>query len=213
VSSQGQIDGDGYDRQLDLINRYATEHYIEIVYVYKDAYTGTEDDRPEYMEMLEAMMANGVKIVVVECLDRLARDFMIQSLLLAKLDAEQLVLYNAMTGENVTEAMREDPMRRAMVQIQGVFAELDKNMTVAKLRRARQRKKAKTGQCEGRKVFGALEGEGPARDRLLALANDGEGPKAIADTLNAEGVQTRSGKPWTRGAVFNTLKRIRARAQ
>ena len=41
------------------------------------------------------------------------------------------------TGQDVSEAMQKDPMLKALVQIQGVFAELEKNLLVRKLRRAR----------------------------------------------------------------------------
>ena len=41
-------------------------------------------------------------------------------------------------GENVTEAYLADPMKRALIQIQAVFAELEKSMIVKKLRAARQ---------------------------------------------------------------------------
>ena len=44
---------------------------------------------------------------------------------------------SASTGEAVTATMRDDPMRKALIQIQGVFAELDKSLLVRKLRKGR----------------------------------------------------------------------------
>ena len=44
-------------------------------------------------------------------------------------------------------------MKKALVQIQGVFAELEKSLLVKKLRAARERKRDKTGKCEGRKSY------------------------------------------------------------
>ena len=44
---------------------------------------------------------------------------------------------SASTGEDVTATMRDDPMRKALIQIQGVFAELDKSLLVRKLRKGR----------------------------------------------------------------------------
>jgi DNA invertase Pin-like site-specific DNA recombinase len=82
-------------------------------------------------------------------LDRLAREYRIQEQLLIYLASKELTLFSANTGENVTEAIMGDPMRKAMVQVQGIFAELDKSLLVNKLRKARQRKKAQTGRGEG----------------------------------------------------------------
>ena len=69
------------------------------------------------------------------------------------LASKGITLIAANTGENVTEAITSDPMRKAMVQMQGVFAELDKSMLVKKLRKARDRKRQETGRCEGPKPF------------------------------------------------------------
>ena len=45
-----------------------------------------------------------------------------------------------------------------MRQIFGAIAEYEKTMIVIKLRGARQRKKARTGRCEGRKPYGHYPG-------------------------------------------------------
>ena len=47
--------------------------------------TGTEADRPEFNRMLAEILGDGVRTILVESLDRLARDVMVQSLLLSKL--------------------------------------------------------------------------------------------------------------------------------
>src|SRR5262245_39783270 len=92
VSGVGQTKGHGPERQRQLIKEYADANDLEVAGFYEDAHTGTDDweDRPQFAEMLAAMMGNGVKVVIVESLDRFARDLMIQSTLLAKLAAEGL---------------------------------------------------------------------------------------------------------------------------
>jgi DNA invertase Pin-like site-specific DNA recombinase len=47
----------------------------------------------------------------------------------------------------------DDPMKVAMRQIAGTFSQLEKARLVAKLKAARERRKAKTGKCEGRKGY------------------------------------------------------------
>ena len=76
------------------------------------------------------------------------------------------------------------PMLKAMIQVQGVFSELDKSMLVAKLRKARQAKKNKTGQCEGRKPFGFYPGEAKTLKRIKQLHRKPRGgvhPKVAMD--------------------------------
>lgn len=212
ISGKGQLQGTGLDRQHETVYGFAQQNGYEIVNVYEDVYTGTDADRPAFMEMLEAMLSNGVKTVIVESLDRLARDILVQSSLLAKLASEGLTLISATTGENVTASMEEDPMRRALVQIQGVFAELDRRLLVRKLRKGREIVKARKGRCEGDKPFGSKEGEDVALERLRQLIDAGYGNVEIAATLNAEGVPSRSGRPWNRGTVWKIAKDLAAAA-
>src|SRR4051794_35939215 len=154
VSSKGQIKGHGFDRQEETISRFAGENGYQVTETFRDAFTGTEADRPQFNEMVGRILGNGVRTILVESLDRLAREVMVQSLLLAKLAQHGITLMNCVTGEDVTAAMEQDPMRRALIQIQSVFSELEKSRLVSKLRRAREAKKAATGRCEGQKPFG-----------------------------------------------------------
>jgi DNA invertase Pin-like site-specific DNA recombinase len=52
-----------------------------------------------------------------------------------------------------------DPSRKMMRQIAGSFAEYEKARLVAKLRVARERKRAVSGKCEGRKSWAELNPE------------------------------------------------------
>jgi DNA invertase Pin-like site-specific DNA recombinase len=217
VSTKGQLmEGHGLGRQEELIRQFSTRAGFDIVTVYSDAYTGTEADRPNFTRMLAEMMTNGVKTVIVESLDRLARDLYVQTLLLAKLAAEELTLVAANTGEDVTAAMTEDPMRRAMVQIQGVFAELNRAQTVHRLRKGREAAREETGRCEGRKPYGARDGESAAITRIAELRKAKPKPfslQRIADVLNADQATypTRTGKPWSKQLVKNILDRAKER--
>ncbi len=207
VSGRGQLKGTGIDRQHDNITAFATKGGYEIVKEYEDVHTGTEEGRPAFMEMLEAMMSNGVKVAIVESLDRLARDLVIQSSLLAKLASEGLTLMSATTGEDVTASMVEDPMRRALVQMQGVFAELDKRLLVRRLRKGRDIVKAKKGKCEGAKAFGELPGELMTLQQIDSMRKTMK-PAEIAKALNEQGLPTRSGRPWNRGTVWKICKEL-----
>lgn len=87
-------------------------------------------------------------------------------------------------------------------------------MIVSKLKAARPRKKRATGRYEGRKPYGAKPGEAETLARILKLRRKPKGGErlsfaAIAERLNAEGVQTRTGRPWAPETVRGIVQRGR----
>jgi site-specific DNA recombinase len=211
VSSNGQVKGHGFQRQQETIFRFAGENGYNVVEIFRDAFTGTEADRPEFNRMVAGILGNGIQTILVESLDRLARDVMVQSLLLAKLAQHGITLINCVTGEDVTASMSEDPMRKALIQIQSVFSELEKSRLVSKLRRAREAKKEQTGRCEGRKAYGEKEGEAETIQLMRSLRRKREGKRMsfakIAEELNERKVPTRTGARWHTTTVKNILTR------
>jgi DNA invertase Pin-like site-specific DNA recombinase len=163
VSGTGQVDGDGFDRQRELISRFADQAEIVIPRFYEErGISGAkgEKDRPAFQEMLTAILSNGVRAVVVERLDRLAREYVVQEQLLVYLAAKGITLWNASTGENVTEAVKADPMKKAVIQIQGVFAELEKSLLVNWLAKAKERKRAENANARARRAGMILRSSG-----------------------------------------------------
>ncbi|MBI9086012.1 MAG: hypothetical protein JEZ11_20605 [Desulfobacterales bacterium] len=45
-------------------------------------------------------------------------------------------------------------MKKALIQIQGISAELDQSMTVRKLRKVREKVREEKGRCEGARPYG-----------------------------------------------------------
>jgi DNA invertase Pin-like site-specific DNA recombinase len=204
VSGKGQVEGDGFTRQLDSIKRYAKANAIRIVQVFeeKGVCGATElENRPALMAMLEALVANGTKLVLIEKLDRLARDLMVQETIIGDLRKRGFDLIS------VTEPdlLQNDATRILMRQIFGAIAQYEKAMIVAKLRGARQRMKAKTGRCEGRKPYGFYPGEVVALEKMKALRATKMGFDRIAEALNADGLKPRTGERWWGRTVNNIL--------
>jgi len=214
VSGLGQVNGDGFSRQLDAIQAYADKAGYEIVEVFRElGISGTtdENERPAFAEMVGAILRNGVDTIIIEGLDRLAREYRIQEHLLVYLASKGIQLLSARTGENVTAAIQADPMKKALVQIQGVFSELEKSMLVKKLRLARERVRATMGKCEGRKAYGETEEEQAVIRHIRALRRARKGLKrrslqTIAGMLNAEGLTTKTGAQWTATQVKRALE-------
>jgi DNA invertase Pin-like site-specific DNA recombinase len=214
VSSRGQVDGYGFDRQEEVINAYADSAGYEVVHIYREeAVSGTagEADRPAFKDMVSEILRDGVRTVIVEGLDRLAREYRIQETLLIYLASKGVTLISARTQENVTEAVEADPMRKALVQIQGIFAELEKSLLVKKLRDARRTAKAERGKCEGRKNY--LEATPEMVEEVRRLRRKPKGGKRltyaeIAEALNQRGMRNMTGGPFSGQVVYKMLAAV-----
>jgi len=214
VSGKGQVEGDGPERQQEAIEAFCRAHGLKLVEVAFDGgVSGTVDgmERPEFARLLE-MCQNGTLghsgAIVVERLDRLARDLMVQEVLLAECRKNGVAVYAADHGELVDLASCEDdPTRKVCRQIMGAIAEFEKTSTVLKLRAARQRAKAKDGRCEGRKPYGFNECERSVLQIMLERFAEYEDYQDAADWLNNLGMTTRSGTLWNRGTVWAIIKR------
>jgi DNA invertase Pin-like site-specific DNA recombinase len=203
VSGKGQVKGDGFPRQLKAINEYAAQHGIKIVQVFREeGVTGTKEsmDRPAWREMMIALRGDGVQMVIIEKLDRLARDLMVQEATISDLKKNEFTLISVAEPD----LMANDPTRKLMRQMMGAVAEYDKDQIVLKLRGARDRKRASTGRCEGRKPFGRDETELATMERMKALRAEGLAFDRIAEQLNSEELPTRTGKHW-HGVVVNRI--------
>ena len=146
----------------------------------------------------------------------MARDLQVQIQLCTYIASKNIHLISANTGENITQAILNDPMRKAMVQIQGVFAELDKSLVVRKLRngriKARQGSKARTlsgnKKCEGRK---SLRESSPdlLREAKLLFRKPPKGKRRTLEEVGMAlfemGYQTSKGNPYAPAQVKRLL--------
>ena len=137
--------------------------------------------------------------MIIEDGSRFARDLMTQELGILSLIKLGVRVITA-TGDELTDTT--DPMKKAMRQIAGAFAELEKARLVAKLRGARERKRAVQGKCEGRKSLAERSPEFAAAARAL---NDGRSLRKIADALAEQGFVTPSGKVYAPSAIKGML--------
>jgi DNA invertase Pin-like site-specific DNA recombinase len=209
VSSKGQVEGDGFTRQLEAIKKYATLQDIKIARVYREeGVSGTTDweNRPAFSEMMAAMMANGTRTVLVERLDRCARDLMVQESIIADFRRKGL----AIVSVNEPDLCNEDPSRILMRQMLGAFFQYEKTLLVAKLRGARQRVRLQKGRCEGRKPYGTRPGESEIVQRMAYLRRQGLALNKVAQTLNDDGILPREGSRWYATSVNRVLKATNA---
>ena len=203
VSGKGQVKGDGFTRQLATIRQYAAAHDIRVLRVFREeGVSGTKDleNRPALLELMTALHSNGAKLVLVEKLDRLARDLMIQETIIGDLRKNGFDLVSV----SEPDLLKDDPSRKLMRQIFGAIAEYEKTMIVLKLRGARVRMRARVGRCEGAKPYGELPGEQAIIERMRGFHSMGMGFDRIAAALNAEEIKPRRGARW-HGLTVNKI--------
>ena len=197
-------DKDSEKRQRVAIAVFAKRARYEIAdedWFYDPAVSGADpiETRPGFNRLLDRIEGNGVRVVIIEDASRFARDLMAQELGILSLIKLGVRVVTS-TGDELTST--DDPMKKAMRQIAGAFAELEKARLVAKLRGARERKRAVQGKCEGRKSLAERSPELAAAARVL---NDGRSLRKIADALAEQGFVTPSGKVYAPSAIKGML--------
>jgi len=212
VSGKGQIDGDGLTRQEKAIRDYAEAHGIVIERIFKEAgVSGSLHDRPALAEMMVSLEQNGlgIRTILVEKVDRLARDLMIQEAIINDLQSKGFDLISVVEGDDLLSG---DPTRKLVRQVLGAIAEYDNTMTVLKLRTARERIRVRNGKCEGRKSYAETAPEIIREIRGLRRKRKGMGRRTyvqVAKELNSQGLTTVTGRPFTGQTVQNIMRPVR----
>jgi DNA invertase Pin-like site-specific DNA recombinase len=219
VSSLDQLQGSGLNRQAQIIRSYCKQNKLHLKRIYEEkGISGTLQNRPEFSELVSACQLEGVKIVVIESLDRLARGLQVQLHLTTWLCSKSIELISAQTGENISKALLEDPMRKALVHIQGVFAELEKELLVKRMEKGRQIIREQ-GHRNGKPLQLARNGnykvEGPIYltermpgllNRILELNKQKTQKVKIVKVLYEEGFKTRNNTPLSISSINRILK-------
>jgi DNA invertase Pin-like site-specific DNA recombinase len=207
VSSPTQLDGYGLAAQEADIKKSVKSHGLNLTQVYRDeGVSGSLEAalRPGLAEALARIESGEAAVLLIPRLDRLARRLTIQEAALAQVWRHGGTVVAADQGEIVRDDP-DDPMRTAMRQMMGVFAQLERSMIVARLRRGREMKRAGGGYAAGRPRYGYRADDGslvavPEEQRAIKIARrlkkQGLSYRKIADRLHAEGLQPRSGGRW-----------------
>jgi DNA invertase Pin-like site-specific DNA recombinase len=157
--------------------------------------------------------------IIVGKLDRLARALTVQEAILALVWREGGKVFTAEDGE-VRRDDPDDPMRTAIRQVQGVFAELDRKTVVKRLRDGRKAKAAAGRKSVGAYAYG-YHGNGTGRDRdaapesteqaavrrIAEMCTAGKSYREIAAALDAEGRRPRRAANWSAMSVRNVAVR------
>lgn len=195
VSGKGQVEGDGFPRQREAVTRYAKRHGMEIEREFRDeGVSGTKDafDRPGLTDLLVAIKSNGVRTILVERADRLARDLMVGEIILAECRKIGVKVISAECGTELT-VEDNDPTRKLIRQVLGAISEWEKSVIVQKLRASRVRIRKTQGRCEGRKPYGVTDEERAVIAKMVEWSST-MSIAQVAQRLNVEGIKPRTAK-------------------
>ena len=161
-------DKDSLKRQIAAIQSYAKSNHIQVVETFYDASVkGTDNilDRKQFAEMLNYCSINGIKTIIVEGVDRFARDLLVQLTGYDYLKKQGIQLIPANAPDYF---LRDDPTSQLIRNVLSSLAMHEKASLCSKLAAARARKKAVTGRCEGRKPITVTAPDAVSYARKLA---------------------------------------------
>jgi len=198
-------DKDSVPRQRKAIQAYANKAGYRIVEWFDDPSAkgaDTIDTRPGFAAMIEAIAANGCKIIIVETANRFARDLIVQETGFKRLQVDGITLIAADSPDQFVD---ETPTTVLIRQILGAVAQFDKAMTVAKLRGARDRKRAKLGKCEGRKSMLERDPHAVKAAQEMKKANPSWSLRRVARELLSLGHGSNNGVAFVPSVVRDML--------
>lgn len=211
VSSKGQMEGDGPVRQRQAIEKFCADHKLELTTSFiEEGVSGTTEamDREQFSQMVQFIENfKTIGAVVVERLDRLARDLMVSEFLLKELRTRGIRVFAVDQGALIDMANNDgDPTRKLIRQIIAALSEWEKSQLVLKLRVARERKRKQTGRCEGARPFGSNPAERPILELIQRWRRCGTSLTDIAYFLNTAQMTTRTGLKWTKNNLNSMLR-------
>ena len=207
------VDKDSDKRQRAAIEIYAKAAGYEIVEEFYDAAVSGADpvsERSGFAEMLERLIGNGARTIIVEGPDRFARDLMVQLAGHDMLKARGVTLIAASAPMHFVE---DTPTAVLVRQVLGAVAEFEKTTLVAKLAAARRRKRQATGKkVEGRKSHTEKRPEVVALAKRLARKRPKGGTRSlrsIAAQLAVQGYLNERGRSFSAKSVAAMVAQLR----
>ena len=219
VSTEGQArDGGGLQVQEQAIRKWAKAHGHRLVAVVRDeGVSGARGagDRPGLAEALRAVKDGVADGILTHKLDRLARALTVQEAILAQVWHHGGQVFTVDLDE-VLQDDPDDPMRTAMRQMVGVFAQLERAMINSRMRAGRRLKAEQGGYAYGAPALGysavggtlvPVEDEQVILGRIDLLRAQGRSLREICGVLQDEGCCTKRGGTWHPATIARILKR------
>ncbi len=204
-------DKDSEKRQTAAIEAYARRAGFEIVApAYYDAAVSGADSiegRNGFAQLLSRLRERpDIRVILVESAHRFARDLIVQETGYRMLREHGIELIPVDSPQYFTE---DTPTATMVRQILGSVSQFQKAMLVSNLRVARDRKRAATGKCGGRRSHVEAHPQTVEMAKSLRWINKRTRQKRSMRTISAElaakGHLARSGKPYSPSAIQSML--------
>ena len=197
-------DKDSIARQRKAVTKYAKAAGYDIIAEYADdGVKGADpvDQRPGFAAALTHIAGNGVRHIIVETSNRFARDLIVAETGWKYLKDMGITLIAA----DSPDAFLDDTPTAVMIrQILASVSQFEKAALVAKLKGARDRKRAATGKCGGRHSYAERDPAAVALARKLARYSVNGRKRSLRDVaaeLETAGYTTPAGKRYAAAAV------------
>jgi DNA invertase Pin-like site-specific DNA recombinase len=211
TSSATNLSGDSEDRQRDAVAKYADSQGYEVVSgAYDQAVKGSDSihERKGFAQLIQYCLDNDVTTILCENASRFARDVIVQELGYRELKKLNLQLIPVDAPDYFTG---DSPSLNMIRQILGAVSEFEKSNLVSKLRGARERMKAKTGKCEGRKSLEELMGNPTYRimvKQIKSLRKHNKSYASISKLLASKGYcQPQTGRPFNNSQIMRLIQK------
>lgn len=195
--------------QLRVCKEYAERNKLNILYEYIDrALTGTNDNRPSFLQMIEDAENKQFEYILVYKLDRFSRnkyDNVVYKHKLAQYGVKVL---------SATEMISDTPEGAVMEGLLEMFAEMYSKDLSQKVKRGMRESAIKGNFLGGTALYGYKvvdkkmvidEEKAPAIEYLFNEYASGKPKKQIIEELNKMGYRGRNGKPLCLNSFQNNL--------
>ncbi len=197
------------EQQVKACRKYAEANEISVIRVYDDhAMTGTNDNRPEFQQMIRDSASGAFDYVIVYTLDRFSRNKYDSAIHKHTLKENGVKVLSAM--ENISD----DPTGVLMESVLEGFAEYYSKELAQKIRRGMVNNAEKCmvigplplgykKGADGR--FEIIPEEAKIVQEIFRRVSYGEMFVKIFEDLNKRGILTKKGKPWDRTSFSKML--------
>lgn len=217
VSTDKQVrEGFGLDAQrAEIVTWARTQGHRIVLWCSDEGISGANDidNRPGLFEALTAVRDGRAQGIVFTSLDRLARKMTAQEGILARVWEVEGTVFSLGDGGEVLEDDPDDPMRTAIRQMRGVFAQLERGLIRQRMAKGKREKAAQGGYIGGAPAFGYRAADGALAEdpieqaiieRARKLRHQGLSLRQVASALTLENCNPRRGR-WHPTSVARLL--------
>ncbi len=216
VSTDEQVQGNGLVVQEQAIKRYCKTNAVRLVGMESDeGISGSNglERRLGLATALARLEAGDADCLVVYRLDRLARDYVLQELLVNRLREAGTPLRSA--TEDI-ETDTDDPTKVLVRQILGSIGQYERALIRGRMQAGKMVKAARGGYVGGQPGYGKRAEDAELVDEpeeaavvamVTALRRDGASYRAICEALSQAGMRPRRAGTWHPMVVRNIARR------